>query len=193
MPNVQLFPGLLERVNWLNFPPVPALDPRNPDTPLQLRVAGSTLIQLYRSQRRTALWQGWAHLVGTSPPIPNTSVIRATIPPSAFGSLVDPAACFRGINRPHLQETNGDSVYVYILNPSHTLQWHSSMVCVAKLVSVPPNTVLAIYVRLTDALQIGNNDIGGAITGWEFIPADERDPLLPEGYRTRYIEEVWRR
>ena len=35
--------------------------------------------------------------------------------------------------------------------------------------------------------------IKGVLTHWDFVEADERDAMLPEGYDTRFRKQLWRR
>lgn len=193
MSNVFLHPAWVDQVPWLRLPTITVPMPDDPDTGFEARVSGSSLVRLYLGQRKTPIWQAWAHLVGDVPPIPNASLIRSQVPHGGFGSLMRSSACFQGLNRPHCSEHDGDSVLAYVMNPSHTLRWHSSLVCTAAVSRVPSGTVLVVYVRKADALQLGENELGGTIIGWEFIPADPEVPTMPDGFKERYARELWRR
>lgn len=124
------------------------------------------------------------------PPIPNTALIRAGIPKGGFGTSREPVAVFQGIKRPHKAEHDGNSVLVYVFNPSHTLAWHSGLGCVAKVVQAPADTVFVVYVDTCTAIPKG---VIGTITGWEFIPADPEVPALPKDFGGRYGRLLWRR
>ena len=191
--NVSIHPAMKKRVPVLDLPQVKVPSPDDPDTLIKATVSESTLYRLYTSQRKTALWQAWAHLSGQLPPIPNTSAIRSMVPHGSFDSTEHARACFRGIKRPHREEQDGDSVVVYILNPTHTLAWDVSMVCRAKVVRAPSDTVMAVYMRMQDSLHPPIDGITGIITGWEFIPCDASAVTLPEGFEGRYGKELWRR
>lgn len=193
MANVYLHPVLLDQVKWLDLPLIQMPSPDNPEEVVQARISGTTLHQLYSATRRTSIWQAWAHLAGTLPPIPNTVIIRGNVPRGAFGLSTEPIACFRGIRRPRNSEEDGNSVLAYVFNPSHTLAWHSSPVCTAKVVKAPPGTVLVVYVAPVESLQGESGGIFGTITGWEFIPTDPEVPTLPDKFGERYAEELWRR
>lgn len=193
MSNVHLHPIMIQRIPWLDFPEVTLPCPHDRQAFGTARISGSTLHQLYRSGRRTSIWQAWAHLVGALPPIPNTALIRAGVPRGSFGDSRDPVACFRGIQRPHRSEADGNSVLAYVFNPSHTLAWHSGLGCVAKVVKAPPGTVLVVYVDPRDSLHGSQEGLIGTVTGWEFIPTDPEVPTLPDKFGERYAEELWRR
>lgn len=191
MSNVQLHPTMLSQMPWLNFPFIQIADPDDTTKTITAKISGNTLIGIFRSKRRTAAWQAWAHFVGTIPPIPNNAFVK--IPPGGFGSMLHPTAIFKGLCRPHITEEDGHSVLTYIINPTHTLKWHGSMVCCAELCRVPVGTVLAVYVVLNTGLQPDSNDVMATITGWEFVLCDNADGTLPKNYTSRYSEELWRR
>lgn len=191
--NVTLHPSLTTKMPVLKLPLLSAPSPDDPDKMIKVRVSDATLYRLYTANRKTALWQAWAHLTGQLPPIPNTAAIRPMVPHGSFDPLEGARACFRGIRRPHREEQDGDSVVVYIINPTHTLSWDVSMVCRAKVTRAPSGTVMAVYMRMQDSLHPPMDGISGIITGWEFIPCDTSVVTLPEDFEQRYSLELWRR
>jgi hypothetical protein len=190
--NVSLHPTFKRKVPWLALPKLTALHPECRDQRVEVRVSEETLYQLYRANRKTPIWQAWAHLVGEMPPIPNASLLDGTAPEGSFGSLEAAAACFRGIKRPHRSEETGDSVIVYILNPTYTISFFGSMTVMAQVTRAPSDTVLAVYMRMQDALHPPIDGIFGIITGWEFVPCDASEVTLPEECSERYGEKLWR-
>jgi len=190
---VVIHPALRGRIAWIDLPLVKVPDPAGHGTLLTAKISDETIHRLYRANRKTGLWQAWGHLAGELPPIPNISIIRGTVPKGGLSGLDLAVACFKGLNRPHRNESDGQSVITYILNPTHTIAMHSSMVCVARVAPAPSNTVLAVYMRPQDALHPPLDGISGIITGWEFIPADADAVSLPEDFSERYGEELWRR
>jgi hypothetical protein len=193
MPNVVLHPAVTGKVPWLDLPLISLPMPTDPEAFGIARISGSTIHNMWRGNRRTALWQAWAHLANRLPPIPNTAIIRAGIPKGGFAGSKNAIGVFQGIKRPHRSESDGNSVLVYVFNPTHTLAWHNGMGCVAKVVHAPADTVLVTYVDTAVALQESQEGVIGVITGWEFIPADPEVPTLPEKFGSRYGRTLWRR
>jgi hypothetical protein len=194
MPNIKLFPGLLEKIPWLDLPNIAIADPTSPTRTVQVRVAGSPLHEFYVGNRKTPIWQAWVHLAGTVPPINNAKFVYTDHPGCDFGDLKRPVAIFRGVKRPWLDEEDGRSVLAYVLNPTHTMFNELNMVCVAQGAKAPEDTVLVVLVRPYDAAcKAPESGLFGAITKWEFVPSDCDIPSLPEDYGERYAEELWRR
>jgi hypothetical protein len=193
MGTVEIHPVMLAKIPWMDFPAVLAPHPERPDDEIHLSVSSSTLMRLYRANHRSKIFQAWAHLVGSAPPIPNVSIIRPQITPVGLGVLRNANACFQGLNRPHNTEEFGDSVYAYVVQSVQTLAWHASMVCAARVARNPPETVLVVYAQLTEPLHKGGHTVSGAVIQWEFVPADKAEPRLPNDFAGRYAKELWRR
>jgi hypothetical protein len=193
MENVVLHPAMLSRIAWLDFPAIDIIDPIDGEKTIRASISDETIHRLYRANRKTAIWQAWAHLVGELPPIPNISIIRGAVPKGGFCGPLLANACFKGVKRPYCDDEDGGSILVYILKPSFTLAMQTSLVCVAKAQAAPRGTVLAVYVRCQETLHPRHGKVSGTITGWEFIPAVSEAEALPDKHRERYGAELWRR
>lgn len=147
-----------------------------------------TLIQRLASAKLTNKLFDFSYVICGIPPQVNNIRFheRRTAPVEPPRGLLDPHAIYQGIRRPMIDEGIDGSVYVYILRPEHHYRYIPHMVCVAKLVAPPRNTVFVAYV------QYGDNDFNnGNIVGWDWVKADPDRPDMPKQFGDRYEREVW--
>lgn len=179
--------------NWLAFPNIGAPSPQDPNRHLNYAVSDTFIERNASNHRNTPILQMWTHVLGQLPPINNISKVSNSGLVPTLQTLNDAVACFEGINRPHDNENNGQSVLVYILTPTVSIQFEPNMVCQARSIEVPPMTVLTVQVRPAASLQAVDQGINGIVTRLEFVLADEADPRLPKAFGTRYTRMFWRR
>jgi hypothetical protein len=144
-----------------------------------------------RNFRHTPLFMFWAHIVGQLPPINAIQLLAESNPTPTLLTLNDARACFQGIQRPHLLEDNGDNVLVYVLRPTVTLEFATSMACLARAVRPAVPFVLTVQVVLADALQNSATHVDGIITRIEAVESDPHEADLPVDYGTRYRRRCW--
>ncbi len=180
--------------HWLLLDdPVPAPTPNDPQETFQYKVSPGFVRRNFENRKRTAIFQLWAHVLGRLPPINNIGRLASAEPSPTLTTLRDAIACFRGLKRPHDAEPDGASVLVYVLNPVISIEYFPDMVCLARAVRVPKNTVLTVQVRPDWPLQPSLEDINGSITRLEFVSSRDNDPTLPKGFDDRYEQLLWRR
>ncbi len=193
--------------HWLRPPPVLAPSPHDRGRLVRFEISQTMVRTLVTARRVTPIYWVWAHVVGELPPINNVSrLLQVAVVPS-LTTLEQSIACFQGVARPYDDEKDGESVLVYVLNPTVSLDLDPNLVCSAKAVKVPTNTCLTVQVRPTDALQnsqsalnsmltrsLDTEDDGairGVVTRLEFIPGSGDRPVLPKKYEARYHRRLW--
>ena len=65
------------------------------------------------------------------------------------------------------------------------------MVCVAKLLTAPPDAVLLIYVKLDQAYIQDVVSPTGVVTHWSLVETDPFDPLQPRDAKKRFSRRLW--
>jgi hypothetical protein len=133
--------------NWLTFPEVSAPSGLSRKVANRYRISPEFVERNASISRNTPILQIWAHIVGQLPPINNISRLAGATPTPTLSTLANSVGCFQGLKRPHDDEHDGDSVLIYVLNPLVTIAYHADMVCLAKAVTVPKNTVLTVQAR----------------------------------------------
>jgi hypothetical protein len=176
---------------WLLLPDVtaPGMDRRAKAT---YRVSPEFVKKSATINRATPVMQLWAHVAGQLPPINNISRLAATAPNPTLTTLHDSVALYQGLKRPHDNEHDGDSVLIYVVNPKLTVAYQADIVCVARAVTLPKNTVLTVQVRHQHPLLKGESQLNGVITRLEFVSSDPLDPTVPIDHGTRYARLLWR-
>lgn len=140
---------------------------------------------------RTPVYQVWLHLLGQLPPFPNASVAERDGVELSYTTLDQATACFRGLERPHGMEDNGDSVIVYVLGITGTVQYHARMTAPIRGVPVRQGTVLTVQARQNDSDHKVNGDLYATITKLELVRADATNPNLPARFGSRYRTQCW--
>lgn len=193
--SIHLFPGAKPPTrSFANPPLVTALCPEGSGALVQLEIAPSTIKKLIEANRRTDLFQAWAHLVGEMPPVNNAELVRITEhandPIAAIG---DAHACYRGVKRRYDEDDDGRDVYVYIISTAYTVRWQRSLKCAVAIHPSTEGTVLTVQAKPRQALQGCQEGIWGAIVKWEFVHAARERTDFPDGFDERYEALVWHR
>ncbi|MCA1414485.1 hypothetical protein I6F30_25520 [Bradyrhizobium sp. NBAIM20] len=177
--------------DWLKFPDVsgPALNRKDK---AWYRISPEFVQKNANIRRATPILQLWTHVVGQLPPINNISRLASSAPAPTVTTLTNSVALYQGLKRPHDDERDGDSVLVYVINPKVTLAYQTDMVCVARAVTLPKNTVLTVQVRPQHPLLEAESQLNGVITRLEFVSSDPLDPMVPVDHGTRYARLLWR-
>jgi hypothetical protein len=177
--------------NWLSFPDVSAPGiARNRQA--KYRISPEFVQKNANVNRASPIIQLWTHVVGSLPPINNIARLAGSNPTPTLTTLQNSVGLYQGIKRPHDDERDGDSVLVYILNPLVSIAYQADMVCVARAVTLPKNTVLTVQVRPKHPLLEGESQLNGVITRLEFVSSDPLDPTVPVDHGTRYARLLWR-
>lgn len=194
--------------HWLKPPLVLAPSPNDRGKLVRFEISNTFLRTLVTSRRITPIFWVWAHVIGELPPINNVSrLLQVDVVPS-LTTLEQSIACFRGVKRPYDDEEEGESILVYVLNPTVSLDRDVNLVCPAKAVKVPSNTCLTVQVKPTTALHKSlsalNSEptrffdltedaetIHGVVTRLEFISGTGDRPVLPRRYEERYHQRLW--
>jgi len=179
--------------DWLSFDNVIAPSPRGLDQTDTFAISYAFVGKNTSNNRCTPIFQLWAHVLGTLPPINNISKLSEGELNPSLTTLHDSIACFSGICRPHDDEQDGASVLVYVLNPEVSVKFQPSMVCQATAIKVPSKTVLTVQVRPEWAGQPNEDGVNGVITRLEFVTSSDEDPQLPRGFEERYQQQLWRK
>jgi hypothetical protein len=178
--------------HWLKPPVVTAPDPVDRSKTINLAFSDEFFAKHSGVFRRSPIFQIWTHVVGQLPPINNISrLMRGELVPT-ISTLADSVACFQGVKRPYIDEENGDSVVVYVLNPRVTIDYEPDLACPAKGVRLARTTVATVQVRPTKSLQISGVNIWGTVTRLEFVRGEGGEPNLPVKHSDRYVQRLWR-
>ena len=178
--------------HWLTFPDVSAPSGLDRKVTHRYLISPEFVERNASISRNTPILQIWTHIVGQLPPINNINRLAGAVPTPTIGTLGNSVGCFQGIKRPHDDEHDGDSVLIYILNPLVTIAYQADMVCLAKAVTVPKNTVLTVQVRPKHPLLTAESQLNGVVTRLEFVSSDVLDPTMPVDHGTRYARLLWR-
>lgn len=196
MASVIRFPAPKPEFRLLEPPLVIAPSPLGDGQTIQLEISKSTWAKYIKAQLRLPILEAWAHLVGETPPVPNSFKMALDAPNCVPTSLANACACFKGVRRPYGEEDAGDDVHVYVISTPFTVGWSDAkdrMACVAAIKPAPEGVVMTVQVRPSSALQPTNSDVWGTITKWEFVGACAEHPELPSDYNERYNERLWPR
>jgi len=174
--------------DWKTFEPidVPGL---NDGARLRLTVSQEFIDRHFEISRLTPIFQMNAHIYGRLPDINLISQVEKSEPTTQLTTLDDAIACFEGIERPHDDEQNGDTVLVYVMRPDVTIERKQSMACQASAAVPPKSSVLTVLVRTNLDLHDGDGAIDGSITRLEWVVAGNDG--LPKSHETRYARQHW--
>ena len=174
--------------NWKTFETIdaPAADQNKR---IRLSVSQEFVDKHLEANRLTPIFQVSSHIYGRLPDINLISQVQNADPTTHLTTLDDAIACFEGIERPHDDELNGDTVLIYVLRPSASIQRQAGMGCQAAVVVPAKSTVLTVLVRTNLALQDDGGDINGCITRIEWVFAG--DDGLPKSHEKRYTTLRW--
>ena len=164
---------------------------RNKSERLRFIISQEFLDTHFKVNRLTPIFQTSAHLFARLPEINLIGRVSGGQPAVHLTTLDDAYACFEGIQRPHDDEDNGDSVLVYVLRPLVTIERVVSMTCQAGPLVPPPDCVLTVLVRTNLGLQDAEGNIDGVVTRLEWVLADGKDKTLPKNAESRYKVAHW--
>ena len=176
--------------HWKTFEPFTAPGRVRSDR-LRFTVSQEFVDTHFQIHKLTPLFQASTHLYARLPEVNLIRLVAASVPPPVLTTLDDAYACFEGIQRPHDDEDNGDSVLVYVLRPPVTVEWHQSMACSVRAVAPPTKTVLTVLVRTNKTLHDDAGALDGCVTRLEWVFADGEQILLPKGADVRYTRRHW--
>lgn len=176
---------------WLSPPNITAPDCTPEKAEIEYGISAEFPELASSGRRRTPLFQVWAHAVGQLPPLPNIVRFETKVHHPTLTTLHDAVACFKGVNRPHTGESDGDSILVYVLNPEVSIKYLPSMVCVAESLVVPKHTVLTVQVAPSGTLQETSSGVSGILTRMEFVSSTPEEPQLPVNHADRYGQRCW--
>ena len=165
-----------------------APSPDRADRMVKLVVEPERVRQLASLSRKTPLFELCYNVCGFRPPVNNIGYHEeGEYFPDHWGGLKHTHAIFRGLKRPMTEEGLDGTIYVYLVSPRFTYRFFPHMVCCAKREKAPDQAVFAAYVNFID-----DDWNQGVILNWEWVAADPENCLLPDNYRNRYEQEVWR-
>lgn len=159
---------------------------------LRLTISQEFVDTYFSVNRLTPIFQASAHIFGRLPAINLIDRVASSKPSPTLTTLRDAYALYEGVERPHDEENNGDSVLIYVLRPEITIEHHQSMACQARALTPPQHSVLTALVRTDGGLHGGPNGVEGAITRLEWVFAERvGNRMLPKGADKRYGKNHW--
>ena len=176
--------------DWKTFEPFEAPG-RKQNERLRFTVSQEFVDINFQVNRLTPLFQASAHLYARLPDINLINLVAEANPTPTLTTLDDALACYEGIMRPHDDEDNGDSVLIYVLRPSVTIERYLSMACQARAFIPPTKSLLTALVRTNKAIHDENGALDGCVTRLEWILAEGEDKMLPKNAKTRYKVQHW--
>lgn len=176
---------------WLELETTTAPSPKRDAPPLNIAISPELVRTNAGIRKATPVYQAWCHVLGKLPPINNISKVEEGTPKVSLTTLHDAVACFGGLQRPHDDEEMGESVLVYVLTPTISLEYAPSMVCMARTLKLPSNTVLTVQVRPNFPLQGVDEGINGLVTRIEPVFSTPENPSLPAKFDSRYGQRFW--
>lgn len=202
MAEVFFHPTMVEKFPWAVFPTLHARSPMNRATRINLELSKEFIVGNLRKNIRTPIYQAWAHLAAQLPPsIPNISVLQARGQLPHFTTLEQAHACFRGVERPHDCEENGDSLFVYVVKVPLTVRFDNrpplALPIVQRLAEDLVLTAIVAQTPLVAAesvggdLQDGTERVWGRVLKIEVIEAASDGEWLPIGHKDRYDARIW--
>jgi hypothetical protein len=178
--------------SWLRPPLVSAPNPDDRTKVISMEIAPGYIETNHRIRRLTPIFQLWAHVAGQLPPINNIQSLQRSRVRPTLTTLENAIAAFRGVRRPYDGEQNGESVVVYVLRPDVSIQSHASMVCMARAVKVPPETLLTVQACPVQPLQGAPLSVKYRVTRLEFVSSAPVAPDLPARHQDRYDKLLWK-
>lgn len=177
--------------NWLDFPStVVARSPFRREQACAFRIAKEDAVKAAKARRREAAFNLWSVILGEPPRVPLVEPFNAA---AAVGlsRLDDAHACFEGLRRPCAEDTTSERMVAYILKPRFFYEYRPHPACVAYKAEVPADLVFAAYVKLDVPCGASGHPVKGVLTHWQFVEANDSDPLLPREANSRYDRRLW--
>lgn len=154
-----------------------------------MSIASSRVIELASVGRVSDLYGLIYNLCGTLPQVNNLGYHERheNIPfADNWGGLKHAHTIFKGLKRP-FHEANHDSVvYIYVVSPRYTYKYIADMVCCARRLPPPNNSVFVAYVIFED-----ESFKNGSIINWEWVKSDPANSKMPKDFSNRYDTMVW--
>jgi hypothetical protein len=123
-------------------------------------------------------------------------LVHGAIPNGTLG-LLEAHALFQGLKRPCLMLGHDADICVYVLSSASTFVYRANV----KNKSVGPErypkpdaSVFVVYANLSmrqNQSESGQVALDGVILFWEWILADQDQPLLPAQHGSRYVKRIW--
>lgn len=154
---------------------------------ITLNAEVSRIEQLASLGRKSLLFEYVYNVCGVAPPVNNIGYHEKDESPfkDSWGGLRHAHSIFKGVNRPLNRNGVDEKVYIYVISPKYVYTYVPDMVCVAKRKAAPGKAVFVVYVLFEKEFSEGK------IVNWEWVIADQEDPLLPANFNERYNEKVW--
>lgn len=176
---------------WAKFPILLAPSPDNQAETVKLMVCPELISMCLQKNHRTPVYQCWAHLVATVPPVPNARLVPELADVS-LTTLRDAHACFHGVKRPMGDDHDGGQIFVYLLRVDVTVEFSARLPvpCPAPK-RLDDDLVLAVLVKREPGLQRGGEAIWGSVLKVELVETDRANPKMPIDSADRYRERKW--
>lgn len=178
---------------WLNFPSgIKACSPFDQNAKVLWRIDPTTVIEAFRdSNRKQPLLELWSVVLGMTPPISGASSQLAKEKNVQLSGLGDAHACFRGVNRPVGDDLTGANSLAYIVKVRHCFTYNDESFCPVKLLRLPPDVVLIVYVSMDQAYDKAETNLTGVITHWSLVETQPNDAMLPIDFDKRFASRIW--
>lgn len=169
------------------FLPVNAPSPDSSGGFVELLVNRSRIQDIAETGRNNDIFALFYNVCGVVPPVNNIGYHENNSFKDDWGGLRHSHVIFRGLKRPFHEQNHDSNVYIYVTCPRFVYRFVTdNMVCPAKRVDSPPNSVFVSYVVFKeDSFKVGE------IKSWEWIVADKNNSRFPADYSSRYEEKVW--
>jgi hypothetical protein len=126
-----------------------------------------------------------------TPPISGASSQLAKEKNVQLSSLGDAHACFRGVNRPVGDDLTGANSLAYIVKVRHCISYNDENFCPVKLLRLPPDVVLIVYVSIDQAYDDEQANLTGVITHWSLVETQPNDAMLPIDFDKMFAIRIW--
>ena len=178
-------------LSWLSPPPANA--PSHSDRSAHVFYAISAdITNMDRCAfRKTPLYQVWVHLHNRLPPIPNVSIVERDDATPECQTLHDATACFRGVERPLNDNSEGNNVVTYVLKPKASVAYEPRFGAPIQAREIPDGYVLTVQVVLGDSLQDSGYPVSGVVTRIELVECDPANDKMPKNHSERYGGQLW--
>lgn len=178
---------------WLKFPStIESRSPFDQNAKVFWRIDPTTVIDAFKdSNRKQPLLDLWSIVLGITPPISGASSQLEKEKNVKLTSLGDAHACFRGVNRPVGDDLTGANSLAYIVKARHCFSFNDESFCPLKLLRLPPDVVLIVYVSMDQAYDKARASLKGVITHWSLVETQPNDAMLPIDFDKRFASRIW--
>ena len=178
---------------WLKFPlGIEARSPLDQNSKIFWRIDPTTVIEAFRdNNRKEPMLELLSIVLGVTPPILGASSYLAKEKNIRLIGLSDAHACFRGVNRPVGDDLTGANTLAYVVKVRHCFTFNDDSFCPVKLLRLPPDVVLIVYVSMDPAYDEKNANLTGVITHWSLVETQPSDAMLPVDFEKRFASRIW--